>query len=452
LSLPAIHAVQESRQMKPGRLRPLLLCGYGIGSLGTGILSSVPSLLLLYFMTEALGITPALAGLGIFIPKIWDMVFDPIMGTISDRTKTRWGHRRPYLLIGGILAALSFGLLFHVPRFEASRSNFVYVILVFWASTTFYSVFSVPYIAMPAELSDESNERTIIVSYRMGFALAGILLGSALGPILVTSFGGGRRGYSAMGVVLGLFSAFAMLLTFLTSRHLSLRPRLETNLQLWDQTARALRNRPFFALWATYIVQMAAISCIFASLPYFVVYVLGNSENAVGKLLLAMFLAAIAFMPFWVWVSGRIGKRYALIASIAMYALAALALALDGRKPSVWVITGQFVLMGIAFAGLQLMPFSMLTDAINLDFSNTGMRREGMFTGLWIAGEKAGLALGPLIAGSLFSAFGFRLADADATVHPSGVLLGIRMGSSIVPAALLAMSMIMALKYPVHRS
>jgi Na+/melibiose symporter-like transporter len=328
----------------------------------------------------------------------------------------------------------------------------VYVIAVFLASTTFYSVYSVPYIAMPAELSDESNERTIIVSYRMGFALAGILLGSTLGPILVTSFGGGRRGYSAMGVVLGLFSAFAMLLTFLTSRFLRLQPRLEANLQLWDQAVRALRNRPFFILWVTYIVQMAAISCIFASLPYFVVYVLGDSENAVGKFLLAMFLAAIAFMPFWVWVSGRIGKRYALIASIAMYALAALALALDGRKHSVWVIAGQFVVMGIAFAGLQLMPFSMLTDAINLDVSNTGMRREGMFTGLWIAGEKAGLALGPLIAGSLFSAFGFQLAHADAAVHPSGVLLGIRMGSSIVPTALLAMSMIMASKYPLHRS
>jgi GPH family glycoside/pentoside/hexuronide:cation symporter len=255
-----------------------------------------------------------------------------------------------------------------------------------------------------------------------------------------------------MGVVLGLFSAFAMLLTFLTSRFLRLQPRLEANLQLWDQAVRALRNRPFFILWVTYIVQMAAISCIFASLPYFVVYVLGDSENAVGKFLLAMFLAAIAFMPFWVWVSGRIGKRYALIASIAMYALAALALALDGRKHSVWVIAGQFVVMGIAFAGLQLMPFSMLTDAINLDVSNTGMRREGMFTGLWIAGEKAGLALGPLIAGSLFSAFGFQLAHADAAVHPSGVLLGIRMGSSIVPTALLAMSMIMASKYPLHRS
>jgi len=441
--MPVSYGAPGPGRKKPDPLRPLLLTGYGIGSLGTGILSSVPSLLLLYFMTETLGTAPALAGLGIFIPKIWDMVFDPIMGTISDRTRSRWGHRRPYLFVGGILAALSFGLLFNVPRFQAPRSSLAYVIVVFLLSTTFYSIFSVPYIAMPAELSDESDERTVIVSYRMGFALGGILLGSTLGPVLVTWFGGGRRGYSMMGIVLALISASAMLLTFVTTSFLTLRPREETRLRLWDQVVFALKNRPFFILLAAYVVQMTAVSCLFASLPYFVVYVLGHSESAVGKLLLAMFAAAIVFMPFWVWISGRIGKRSALTASTLMYALAALALTVGGQKYSILLMSGLFVAMGIAFAGLQLMPFSMLTDTIALDFATSGMRREGMFTGLWIAGEKAGLAFGPLIAGGLLSAFGFTLAHGDKAILSSNVLHGIQMGSSIVPATLLAISIIM---------
>ena len=170
------------------------MAAFGVGSLGTGVFSTVPSVLLLYFMTSVLGISPALAAITVFIPKFWDVLIDPVIGMVSDRTQSRWGRRRPYMLVGGISMSLFFVLLFSVPAFETPFERFVYVTLAYMACATAYAVFSVPYIAMPAEISRSPEERTTLMSFRMGFAMAGILLGGAGAPFLVDLAGGGRAG------------------------------------------------------------------------------------------------------------------------------------------------------------------------------------------------------------------------------------------------------------------
>ncbi len=143
------------------------IVGYSVGSLGTGIYNSVPAVLLLYFMTDTLGIGAGLASLAIFLPKIWDVVTDPFMGWLSDNTRSKRGRRRPYLLVGAILMSVTFVFLFTVPDYETPFERFLYVLIVFTASATAYTVFAVPYITIPAEISDNHHERTKIMSWRM---------------------------------------------------------------------------------------------------------------------------------------------------------------------------------------------------------------------------------------------------------------------------------------------
>jgi Na+/melibiose symporter-like transporter len=172
--------------------------GFAIGSLGTGIYSITPSVLLLYFMTDTLGVSPSLAALAVALPKFWDVLTDPVMGVISDNTRTRWGRRRPYLLAGAISMSLSFVFLFSVPEFSTPTGSFAYVLVVYVVSATAYTIFAVPYISMPAEMSADPHERTVIMSYRMFFAMCGLLLGSVAAPLLVEWYGGGRQGYASM--------------------------------------------------------------------------------------------------------------------------------------------------------------------------------------------------------------------------------------------------------------
>lgn len=168
-----------------------LLVGFSLGSLGTGIFSITPSVLLLYFMTDILGIAAGLAAVALAVPRFWDIVMDPLVGALSDRTRSRWGRRLPYLLVGAILMSLSFVFLFSVPEGLSVDGRFWYVLVIFIVSSTAYSIFAVPYITMPAEMSEVPEERTRIMAYRIGFALAGLLIGATVAPLLVEWFGGG---------------------------------------------------------------------------------------------------------------------------------------------------------------------------------------------------------------------------------------------------------------------
>ena len=158
-----------------------LLAGYSTGSLGTGVYSTIPGVLLLYYMTDVLGVSSALGAIVLFFPKIWGVVTDPFIGRLSDATRSRMGRRRPWLLAGAIGLGLSFTLLFHAPASDNPMTGFWYVLVLYGLSAAAYSVFAVPYIAMPAEMSEDPGERSRVMAWRMTFVMAGVLVGAG-GP------------------------------------------------------------------------------------------------------------------------------------------------------------------------------------------------------------------------------------------------------------------------------
>ncbi len=418
-----------------------------MGSVGTGLFSSVTGILLLFFMTDTLGIAAATAGLVLFIPKFWDVVFDPLVGIASDRTHSRWGRRQPYLLVGGALSAVAFFALFSVPDLGTPNARALWVGTAFFVGMSAYALFAVPYAAMPAEMSDDPHERTVILSWRMGFVLLGTLAGAVAGPMMVQAAGGGRAGYHTMGAALAVLVALAMLTTALNTRSFPLRQASAHAMPAGEQLRLALANRPYFVLLLAYVLVLAGNGAMAAAAPYFCVHVLGRKPDSVGLVFGCLLLAATAAMPLWVAVARRFGKLGSAIAAALVFGAALTAMAGVDRNTPLPLFYALCAVAGLGFAGTQLLPFSMLTDVIERDAVRSGLRREGGFTGLFIAGEKAGLAIGPLVTAGVLSISGFVASTDGAAVQPASALVGAGLAFSLVPAAFVLAGVLVLRRY-----
>lgn len=429
------------------------LIGFSLGSLGTGIFSITPSVLLLYFMTDVLGIAAGLAALALAVPRFWDIVMDPLVGALSDRTQSRWGRRQPYLFVGAIMMSCSFVFLFSVPDGLSTLERFWYVLAIFVVSSTAYSIFAVPYVTMPAEMSDSPEERTRIMAYRIGFALAGLLIGATVAPLLVEWFGGGRRGYAMMSYLVGGFCALTMLAAFLTSRNIRLSERPGHSPPLREQLRTALRNRQFFVLLATYIVQISGISAFMAAVPYYIIHIHRGTAGGAGVVFLALMSMALLAIPLWSALAIRWGKWLCYIAATSLYAAISIAFVLLPQTAHPQAPLVLAAALGVPFGCIMMVPFSMLTDTIQLDSLATGLRREGIFTGVWMAGEKAGLAIGPLIVGSILGVSGFvPSTDGAIVLQPENAQLGIKAAFAIVPAVVVLSSLLLLRFYRIRES
>ena len=433
---------QDSNVTK--KYRPLGLkayLGFGAGSMGTGVFTVAPGLLLLIYMTDTLAIPATLAGIAVFIPKLWDVITDPLMGFVSDNTRTRWGRRRPYLLVGAILMWIAFSALFIAPEFDSPNSAFVYVMIMYIACTTAYTVYVIPYTAMPAEMTDDLHERTTIISFRMSFALVGMLVAGVAAPMLVAVAGGGRGGYAVMSVSVGSFCGLAMLFSFFATRGLPFKQQTQVKRHFREQIAIAFQNRSFLVLLVAFLIQLTAAGTALAAMPYYVKYVLGQGAAVFSTLFLCLFGTAILTMPIWAKLSRRTGKHKAYIIACSIYALAGASLFFTSADSTLALVYLLLCCQGLGFSGLTMLPYSMLTDIIEYDALASGMRREGAFTGIWIATEKAGFALGGLAVGLVFGLFGFIESTGGDVVQPESAILAIRCTISLVVTTAIIISL-----------
>jgi len=393
---------------------------YSLGSIGTGLFSTTPAVLLLYYMTQILGISASLAGFAVLVPKLWDMVTDPMVGVISDRTRTRFGRRRPYLLAGAILMPLGLAFMFAAPESLSQTQAFWYVFILYAISATAYTLFSVPYITIPAEISKDTRERTTIMSFRTAFVMLGILIGSALPPMLVEHFGGDRLAYRDTGIVLAIVCTLTMLTAVFALKNVKLiEPEVQSR-NLRQDIKNALTTPLFLYLCLTHILQIAAVGVILAASAYLAVFVLKSGTGLAGDFLGLTFLCAFIAMPVWNRLCQKMGKTTAFGVGGVIYAVMAITLVLAGvdMAVSTFLVIGGG--MGIGFAAVQMIPYALLTDVIHAHGEKHGFGNEGIFTGIWTALEKFGLALAPFFFGVLLDMAGF-LEGKGAAEQPAGI-------------------------------
>ena len=424
------------------RLPRRMALSYGVGSIGTGVYSTVPGLLLLFYLTDVLGVAAGIASLVLFVPKAWDAVLNPVVGTWSDRR----GSRRPFLLAGAIGVPVFFALLFSAPDLGEAQTA-VYVAVVYTLAMTAFALFQVPYISMPAEMTDDYHERTRLMSIRMVLLTGGILLGGAVAPAISGGKEGGRHGYATMSLIIAVVLAAALLTCWRGTKGARTAPPATGERLTVRGQARIIGANPgFVALVAAYSVQAVAISAMLAGAPYVATYVLGDSGLAA---VLFVFLVAPAalVMPIWRRLSLTRGKLPCYYAASLLFGLVAASMVFGRVEPRPLIYL-QVALLGVGYAGMQLFPYAMLPDAVSADARGVGEARAGVYTGVWQGVETIGYAFGPALFGLVLAVTGFVSSDADTRVdQPSSALNGVAFGFSLLPAVLVLVSLPVLKKY-----
>jgi Na+/melibiose symporter-like transporter len=365
--------------------------------------STIPSVLLLYFCTETLRIPPAIAGIIVFVPKLWAVVWDPIVGRWSDRSRHRWGRRRPFLLAGLIGMMVSFVALFSPPDM-AWESAAIWAALAYFALATLYSLYAVPYIALPAELGSTAAMRALLIGRRMIAVMIGVLAGAAGAPFLVDLGGGGREGYRLMSLTIGAFCLVVMALPLITLSGRDGPAAGPAGVREGPSHLRAaLRDTAFLRLLGGFVAQLIACGALLAALPYIVTRILGRPEGDIAVALAVLLSFAILGVPIWTRLARRRDERTVLMMALVGLALAVVLMALAVTSGAQWfVVLASLALVGIPFAGLQVLPFTLVAHFIR----SAAVQEEAALTGVWTATEKVGLAGGATLTATAIATLG----------------------------------------------
>ena len=434
LSLWLINAMASDTN-QTSRLSLAQQIGWAAGTHGTSTMIGVLITIMLSYLTTVLGIEAAIAGAIIFASRLYDLVIDPLMGHVSDRTVSKLGRRRVYLLWGALASFVTFVLLFNVPDIADATLRVVYVAVLLFLFNTAYTVFNIPYLAMPAEMTESYHERTLLMSYRVIFFTTASLL-IFLGTAALTKQFGVQTGYNLFGWLIGGGMAISMLVAFASSAKAPRTDRTEdVKVPLSSQIRLVFGNRPFTIYLGVKLLQLTAQASSNAALLFFGAYVIKNQQAmliAFGSFFpVGTFLA----IPAWVWLGKRIGKRNSFMLAAVIYSAVMLTWLLAGEGEPIWSLGLRLTLLGAAVSGVLVAGFASLPDTIDYDRRRTGINREGVYAGLYSTMEKMAAAFGPLIFGAYLSSAGFLSSQGGEVVaQPDAAVSAIYIGMAVIPA------------------
>jgi GPH family glycoside/pentoside/hexuronide:cation symporter len=421
---------------------------YGSGDLGFSLTNTILNVYFALFLTDVVGVKPAIAAIAIFIGSTWDYVNDPIIGYISDRTHSRWGRRRPFLLFGALPFALAFTLLWWKPPLESSVALAIYYSLVFALYDTAATFVYMPYFALTPELTDDYDERTGLTSTRMFFSILGSLLAFTLPLWVVNGFHPEHAGrVLMMGAIFGLVSALPLFLVFFGTRE---RPEFMNKVQtvgLKDSIKMTWQNKPFIFGLIMFLFNGVTMSIIQVILLYYVKYVVLREAQS-DMIMATIFVVAMIALPLWEWISRRLNKRWAYISGIAFLAVVLLILSSLTPQTGMVFIMVLCVLAGIGVSAMHVMPWAIIPDAIEYGEWKTGERQEGMFYSLITLAQKVASSIAVPGALLILQASGY---VANSTTQPTSAIFGIRMVAGPIPAFTLCMGILFTLLFPLGR-
>ena len=422
---------------------------YGLGDLGNNVAYGAMGFYLVFFLTDVAGISPIWAGYIFMIVRMWNAVFDLIIGVLSDRTKTRYGRRRPYLLFGAIPLSISFALLWQLFFKDMSQMIIYYTIAGIFFSTM-YSLVAIPYNSLLPEMSQDYDERTSISGYKMAFSFVGSLL-SAMGvTLIVDTLYPGKSMYSVsypvMGLILGSVITITVLLAFAGTKE-----RVEPKIQ--EKTDSIIKNllslfklKEYRLVLGVFIGNMVGFDVIMALYIYFMKYALKVSSDISYIFMAIPLVFAVVATPLWVKLSNKIGKQKTYIISAAYFLIPLISCIFlpEGKLLPIIIVV---VLIGIGISASQVLTFSILPDIVEVDELKNGVRREGIIYGSTMFLYKISSAILVAVVTSSMGLFGYVESTGDAVMQqPSSAILGIRLLISCVPAICFVLSAVFVKK------
>jgi GPH family glycoside/pentoside/hexuronide:cation symporter len=432
------------------KLNRMVKLAFGAGDLGSAIVAAVNGFFLNAFLLDVAGLRPAMVGTIFLIVKVWDAVNDPIVGALTDRTKTRWGRRRPWLLFGAIPFGLAFFLQWNVPPLS-DVGKFWYYLVVAILLDAAYTAVNVPYAALTPELTHDYDERTSLSSYRFSFSILGGVLAAFLHTIIVGLYKSPITGNAVSAAIWAFFIIVPNFITFAGTREVHFKEDRPEGPGFIEGLRIAFKNRAFVYVTVIYLLSWLSIQFVQNNLVLYVKYWIG-AEQQFGILILGVQISAFIFLLIWAKVSQRIGKQNVYYIGMSVWIIVSIFLFM--------VQPGQFTILLImailAGAGVSigyLIPWSMLPDVIELDELETGQRREGIFYGFFVFMQKLGLSLGIAISNFILELTGYvnQVPGGALPVQPPAALLALRVFISFIPAVILLSSFIVVRKYPINR-
>ncbi len=423
---------------------------YGAGDLGAAIATAINGFFLNAFLLDVAGLRPAMAGSIFLITKLWDAVNDPLLGMLSDRTRTRWGRRRPWLLFAAIPFGVFFFLQWNVPPLSDVGKFWYYLVVAILLDTAFTAI-NVPYAALTPELTHDYDERTSLSSYRMSFSILGGVLAAFFHTILVGLFPEVRVGYMVSAAIWAVFITVPNWITFAFTREVHFTEDRPKGPGFVEGLKIAFRNRAFVLVTVIYLLSWLSIQFVQTNLILYVRYWMG-AEAQFGPLILAVQFSSFLFVLIWTRVSRRAGKQRTYYIGMGVWIVVCVGL--------FFVQPGQllllFVLAIMAGAGVSIgyiIPWSMIPDVIEQDELETGQRREGIFYGFFVFMQKLGLSLGLAISNFILEAAGYitPVPGGPVPVQPVSVLMALRLFVSFAPAVVLLLSFFAVRAYPITR-
>jgi glycoside/pentoside/hexuronide:cation symporter, GPH family len=377
--------------------------GYGVGDFAFNLFFSTAGLYLLFYYTDVLGLSPSVAGWVFAAALIWDAVFDPFMGYVAARTRTRWGRYRPYLLFGAVPLAASWVLMFLPVGLDGSA------LIVFAAAThilfrTLYAVVSMPFLALSAVLTGDSHERGVLAGFRMAAATTCGLFAAFSTLKIVEAFGGGQQGFFITAIVYSMLACLVLFFVFFSTSEDAVAP--ETRVPTAAEMIRMLRsNTAFWIVGAAMLLASFGATFFQKTVPYYFKYALGR-EDLIGLALTLLTGAVTLSIPLWTYVMRRTSKRIMWLSGIGIGLIGYIALWF--APPDIRIVLPILLLLGLGAGAGYIGFWAMMPDTVEFGEWRSGVRSEGAIFGLVSLIQKAGLGLAAAALGELLALAGYQ--------------------------------------------
>ncbi|MFZ5918803.1 MAG: MFS transporter [Chloroflexota bacterium] len=430
--------------------------GYGLGDIYGGGSGVVISFYYLVFLTDVVRISPALAGTVILISKVYDSITDPFEGLLADRTRTRLGRRRPYLLAGIPLVFLSFFALFYPIDLDQELHRFLFVIVSYLFFSTVVSIVMLNYNALQSELSLDYNERTALSSFRIFFSTVSSILCALLPPEIVKALPDVRAGYVVMGLAFGVFFALPFIATVFATRE---RKEFQRPPQPFDWRLAFLepwKMRTFVYILAMYLLAFVAMDTVSSIVVYFMKNYLqrGGEANFVSGTLL---VAQVASLPFYVWLSKRSSKRSGYLVGAAIWLLTMLFSFFIAPGQPAFIVYLFAAIVGLGTGGIIIMVYAIFPDIPDIDELKSGQRREGIYSALFTFTRKLSSAFALFLVSNAIALAGYRppleqVVDGATQLveqpQSDAFVWVLRLTFALVPIVLLLAALFFARRFP----